>query len=242
MDESAAKRRPVTTTIETIGRLVSTPLEFIGGLVWLLRDLLRWVLRSIFSRRIRFGKSAFVSQMVRVGVRSISIVVLVSGSIGLILALQTAPSLAQFGQVDKVAKLCFDSLTNSTARAMLESIDKRRAKHLPVAAMLLQEILATGRLEGVTISSAGLREGVLRDALGAPSHDPLMDGAIAFARLDKNQILFGEALHEFIAPALAPEPDLFGSPAADARIEKTACMMADSAGRFHPGSPVYHGV
>ncbi|MEN8877351.1 MAG: hypothetical protein ABF338_08935, partial [Hyphomonas sp.] len=89
-------------------------------------------------------------------------------------------------------------------------------------------------LEGVTISSAGLREGVLRDALGAPLHDPLMDGAIAFARLDKNQILFGEALHDFIAPALAPEPDLFGSPAADIRIEKAACMMADSAGRFHP--------
>lgn len=105
MDESAAKRRPVTTTIETIGRLVSTPLEFIGGLVWLLRDLLRWVLRSIFSRRIRFGKSAFVSQMVRVGVRSVSIVLIVSSSIGFILALQTAPSLAQFGQVDKVANL-----------------------------------------------------------------------------------------------------------------------------------------
>ncbi|WP_290495363.1 Ppx/GppA family phosphatase [Hyphomonas sp. UBA4494] len=137
-------------------------------------------------------------------------------------------------QVDKVAKLCFDSVTSSTARAMLENVDKRRAKHLPVAAILLQEILGNSRLEGVTISSAGLREGVLRDALGAPLHDPLMDGAIAFARLDKNQILFGEALHDFIAPALAPEPDLFGSPAADIRIEKAACMMADSAGRFHP--------
>lgn len=138
------------------------------------------------------------------------------------------------GQVAKVSKLCFDSLSNSTARAMLESVDKRRAKHLPVAAILLQEILTSGHLEGVTISSSGLREGVLRDALGAASQDPLMDGAIAFARLDKNQILFGEALHDFIAPALAPEPDLFGSPAADTRIEKAACMMADSAGRFHP--------
>ena len=105
MGESAAKRRPVFTTIETIGRLVSAPLEFIGGLVWLLKDLLRWVLRSIFSRRIRFGKSAFISQMVRVGVRSVSIVLIVSSSIGFILALQTAPSLAQFGQVDKVANL-----------------------------------------------------------------------------------------------------------------------------------------
>lgn len=105
MSESAARRRPVTAAIEMIGGLVSAPLEFVGGLVWLLKDLLLWILRSMFSRRVRFGKSAFVSQMVRVGVRSVSIVLLVSSSIGLILALQTAPSLAQFGQVDKVANL-----------------------------------------------------------------------------------------------------------------------------------------
>ncbi|MEN8877209.1 MAG: Ppx/GppA family phosphatase, partial [Hyphomonas sp.] len=51
-------------------------------------------------------------------------------------------------QVDKAAKLCFDSVTSSTARAMLENVDKRRAKHLPVAAILLQEILGNSRLEG----------------------------------------------------------------------------------------------
>jgi phospholipid/cholesterol/gamma-HCH transport system permease protein len=38
-------------------------------------------------------------------VRSIGIVSLVSGSIGIILALQTSPSLATFGQIDKVANL-----------------------------------------------------------------------------------------------------------------------------------------
>ena len=102
---SSAKRGFLTHAIESLGGFVSAPLEFIGGLVWLLRDLLHWVLRSIFQRRVRFGRSAFISQMVRVGVRSISIVLLVSGSIGFILALQTAPSLAQFGQVDKVANL-----------------------------------------------------------------------------------------------------------------------------------------
>ncbi len=105
MAESSGNRGPVYGTIEMIGHLVSAPLEFIGGLSWLLADLLRWIIRSTFSRRIRFGKSAFISQMVRVGVRSVSIVLLVSSSIGLILALQTAPSLAQFGQVDKVANL-----------------------------------------------------------------------------------------------------------------------------------------
>jgi phospholipid/cholesterol/gamma-HCH transport system permease protein len=103
--DTAVKRRPITGSLDLLGGLVTGTLEFVGGLVWLLADLLRWVWRSTVLRRVRFGRSAFVSQMVRVGVRSISIVVLVSSSIGFILALQTAPSLEQFGQVDKVANL-----------------------------------------------------------------------------------------------------------------------------------------
>jgi phospholipid/cholesterol/gamma-HCH transport system permease protein len=63
------------------------------------------MVRSIVLRKVRFGRDALVAQTVRVGVRSIPIVVLVSSSIGMILALQTAPSLADFGQTDKVANL-----------------------------------------------------------------------------------------------------------------------------------------
>ncbi|MAD79066.1 MAG: hypothetical protein CMJ51_06810 [Planctomycetaceae bacterium] len=105
MSDTVARRRPFVALTEALGGLVAGTLEFVGGLVWLLIDLLRWIVRSLFSSRIRFGRSAFVSQMVRVGVQSVSIVLLVSSSIGLILALQTAPSLQQFGQVDKVANL-----------------------------------------------------------------------------------------------------------------------------------------
>ncbi|MBU1286963.1 MAG: Ppx/GppA family phosphatase [Alphaproteobacteria bacterium] len=138
------------------------------------------------------------------------------------------------GQVARAAKLCFDSVTNPAARSIVEKVDRRRARHLPIAAMILEEVLASSQLAGVTISSGGLREGVLRDMTGAAVTDPLLDGVIAFGRLDHNQIAFGQALHEFVSPAFGPEADLFGSPAADARIEKAACMMADSAGRFHP--------
>lgn len=138
------------------------------------------------------------------------------------------------GQVARAAKVCIDSLGNAAARSQLEALDKRRARHMPVAAIILEELLSISKFEGVSISSAGLREGVLTDLTGAAVSDPLLDGVIAFARLDHTQIAFGQALHEFIAPAFAPEADLFGSPAADLRIEKAACMMADSAGRFHP--------
>ena len=138
------------------------------------------------------------------------------------------------GQVARTAKLCVDSLSNTAARSQLEAMDKRRARHMPIAAIILEEVMSASKLEGVSISSAGLREGVLKDLTGAAVSDPLLDGVIAFARLDHTQIAFGQALHDFIAPAFAPEADLFGSPAADLRIEQAACMMADSAGRFHP--------
>lgn len=105
MPESTMRRGPITGMLDLLGGLVTGTLEFVGGLVWLLADLLRWVWRSMTRRKVRFGRAAFISQMVRVGVRSISIVILVSSCIGLILALQTAPSLEQFGQVDKVANL-----------------------------------------------------------------------------------------------------------------------------------------
>jgi len=79
--------------------------RIVGEITLLMVDTLRWGGRTLFLRRARFGIHAAVSQLIRVGVRSIGIVVLVSGSIGVILALQTEPSLAQFGQTDKVANL-----------------------------------------------------------------------------------------------------------------------------------------
>lgn len=138
------------------------------------------------------------------------------------------------GQIARATKLCVDSLTNAAARQQIEALDKRRAKHFPMAAILMEEVLSRGKLEGVTISATGVREGVLHDILSMKLDDPLTDGIIAYARLDHNQVTFGRALHDFIAPALVPQPDLFGSPSADIRIEKAACMMADSAGRYHP--------
>ncbi|MDZ4755780.1 MAG: ABC transporter permease [Phycisphaerae bacterium] len=91
--------------IAAIGELVHATLEFAGSLMWLGLDVIVWLSRSLRRSDVRFGTDALVAQVVRVGVRSVPIVVLVSASIGVILALQTAPSLEQFGQTDKVANL-----------------------------------------------------------------------------------------------------------------------------------------
>ncbi len=79
--------------------------EFLGSLWYLAADISMWFWRTAIRRRQPFGADALAAQMIRVGVRSIGIVVLVSAAIGMILALQTEPSLAQFGQTDKVANL-----------------------------------------------------------------------------------------------------------------------------------------
>lgn len=80
-------------------------LDLVGAVWLLLRDLMRWVLRSLVRRKVRFGWAALVSQIVRVGVRSIFIISLVSGCVGLILVLQMAPPLEQFGQKELVANI-----------------------------------------------------------------------------------------------------------------------------------------
>ena len=79
--------------------------ELCGALYWLASDTVAWTWRAFVLRRVRIGTSAITAQIVRVGFRSISIVVLVSGSIGIILALQTSPTLESYGQTDKVANL-----------------------------------------------------------------------------------------------------------------------------------------
>jgi phospholipid/cholesterol/gamma-HCH transport system permease protein len=91
--------------LEWVGTRAIAIVEYAGSLSWLAWDVLAWTYRSLVRRTVRFGTSAFSAQMVRVGVRSVPIVMLVSGCIGVILALQTAPSLSDFGQTDKVANI-----------------------------------------------------------------------------------------------------------------------------------------
>ena len=95
----------VTSVIDRYWEIWGEVLGLIGSWANMLFDVLVWIVRSLIQRRARFGAQALAVQVVRVGTRSIGIVLLVSGCIGIILALQTAPSLREFGQVDKVANL-----------------------------------------------------------------------------------------------------------------------------------------
>lgn len=88
-----------------VGAFTLSTLEQIGRSVHLLWATLHWVYLAIVRRRVRIGRTAIVTQTVRVGVRSIFIVSLVSGCVGLILAFQLSPPLDQFGQRELVANI-----------------------------------------------------------------------------------------------------------------------------------------
>lgn len=137
-------------------------------------------------------------------------------------------------QVKDVTQLCLESVSDDAARKQVQAVAKRRAASLPIASIVLEEVIRAGKFERIIVSSSGLREGVLVDLTGAAILDPLVDGVIAFARLDREQIAFGQALVEFAAPVFEGQEPMFGTAVNDARIIEAACMMADSAGRFHP--------
>jgi phospholipid/cholesterol/gamma-HCH transport system permease protein len=107
-DAEASPAAAVTGPLGALDRWIgfwATVFEIVGSLYWLARDAIGWAWSAFVLRRVRIGSGAITAQIVRVGVRSIPIVMLVSGSIGIILALQTSPTLEEYGQTDKVANL-----------------------------------------------------------------------------------------------------------------------------------------
>ena len=117
----------------------------------------------------------------------------------------------------------------------ISGIVGRRFDTILHAALVLDEVFDAGGFKEVLISANGLREGVLFDqgdrllfeTMRAPVGDALIDGTIAFLRLEQPQRAFGEALYRFIRPVLPKSHQR-------QRIFKAACLMTDCGGRFHP--------
>lgn len=82
---------------------VGLGITYVGGITRLWLAIIRRVLRGFVSQAHRIRRAALVQQAVRVGVRSIPIVVLVQTFVGIILALAMARPLNDFGQIERVA-------------------------------------------------------------------------------------------------------------------------------------------
>jgi phospholipid/cholesterol/gamma-HCH transport system permease protein len=94
-----------TRLLRYLGDRAINTLEHIGTLWYLLVESLVWVVRRFTQKKVRLGRPAMIAQIVRVGVASVFIVMLVSGSIGFILGLQMAPPLDRLGQVELVPNI-----------------------------------------------------------------------------------------------------------------------------------------
>jgi phospholipid/cholesterol/gamma-HCH transport system permease protein len=101
----ATSQRAIIRALAAIGRATYALLDQIGGLTYLCYDTIRWIVLACVKRNIRIGRAALTSQFVRVGVRSVGIVCLVSGAIGFILGLQMSPPLDQLGQRELVPNI-----------------------------------------------------------------------------------------------------------------------------------------
>lgn len=96
----------ILAPIGFLGERALLILDHMGSLLLLGRDVWAWIYRAMRDRkRVRLGKVAIVSQIVRVGARSLFIISLVSACIGFILALQLSPPLDEFGQKELVANI-----------------------------------------------------------------------------------------------------------------------------------------
>ena len=92
--------------VTSVGARAAATLELVGGVAYLLADTAGSLRKGLLAKRgRRLAWANLWAQMVRVGVRSIPIVVLVLFCIGAILALQMSPILRRYGALNQVASI-----------------------------------------------------------------------------------------------------------------------------------------
>ncbi|MCH2138235.1 MAG: ABC transporter permease [Phycisphaerales bacterium] len=96
--------------IAELGRRTLGMLSIVGGTTLLAVNTMTWLFRSLRGD-VRLGRQAISAQIVRIGTRSIGIVLVVSGCIGLILAMAMFPPLEQFGQQASIANIVAIAIT-----------------------------------------------------------------------------------------------------------------------------------
>ncbi len=112
MPESAATKRSfVIRGLDRVGGFWLDRFALVGGVYYLIHDVVKWIWRSIVNPNVRFGRTALLTQIVRVGAKATGIVMLVCGCVGLILALQMEPVLAEYGQTSLIAFIVGVSIT-----------------------------------------------------------------------------------------------------------------------------------
>ncbi|HEX2152037.1 MAG TPA: Ppx/GppA family phosphatase [Stellaceae bacterium] len=132
----------------------------------------------------------------------------------------------------------------------ITAISRKRLDLLPVAALILQLLIAAAKPRRIVFSAFGLREGYAYGLLPAePDHDALIASCKGIAASQSRWEGDGDRLHRWIAPVFPdrgfPEPGFSnrGSPdrgAASRRLHRAACWLSDTAWSEHPDYRAAH--
>jgi phospholipid/cholesterol/gamma-HCH transport system permease protein len=154
---------------------------YVGGVVRLLATATERLWWAIRGRGTRLHGRSLIAQMVRVGVNSIPIIVLVQIFIGIILALNMAPTLRTYGQIQRVpdviaiaifrelgplitAVLLSGFAGASIAAELGAMVEGEEIKALRAAAVDPIRFLVIPRILATTVMMVGLS--ILADAMG----------------------------------------------------------------------------
>jgi len=140
----------------------------------------------------------------------------------------------ELSRSDALEAAAFVSQQSRGSLERIEGISKRRMEGLPHAAVVLEGLIQTLRVERVVISAYGLREGLLLEGLSPASRrrDPLVEGCAALGSRQAVAEALGAALERWLAPAFESlEPVLEGR---DAILIAAACRLAELGAQLHP--------
>ncbi|WP_298965529.1 exopolyphosphatase [uncultured Methylobacterium sp.] len=124
--------------------------------------------------------------------------------------------------------------SDPTTLAAVESVSEARRPLLAYGAVVLEEIIRSGRPREIAVSAAGVREGLLFEQIDAAARaeDPLLCAAAELNRLRARCPGHGTDLQgwtdAFFASLDTPET------ADERRLRHAACLLADIGWRTHP--------
>lgn len=114
-------------------------------------------------------------------------------------------------------------------------LNSRRAETLPYSGYILNMIIERMAPSVVIISTTGLREGLVYDALDPQlrARDGLMDGCRDLARGNLQAVHFADPLYGFLQDAAEHFPRFFDRKN-ESRLQKAACYLAGIGKGLHP--------
>ncbi|KAF0675432.1 Ppx/GppA family phosphatase [Profundibacterium mesophilum] len=112
----------------------------------------------------------------------------------------------------------------------LTGIGEARMALVPIASMVLKQLVRALGPKEIAISSYGIREGMLYEQMPQRlrDRDPLIEACRFAEKKDARIPGFGRALYRFIEPIFKGEPD------SRKRVIRAACLLHDVSWRAHP--------